>query len=145
MNTHVYLATTFSVLCLSLSISFAQPIYQLSGQVYASGSAKLLESVRISLGEVHPYYYTDQSGNFNLQLPEGTYRIGFSREGFQQRICEIILNENTELSVSLENMNINLPAFSIDNQQINKKNPKSSALESMVRQLEEIFFHKIWH
>lgn len=92
----------FALIVVSLCFFSLNAQTVIKGSVVDGESKIPLIGVTIAVPELNKGTLTDNSGNYTLQLPEGSYEITFSYIGYERIIRDIVANvETIDLNVSL--------------------------------------------
>jgi hypothetical protein len=95
----------FFSLC-SLTFSFAQSKFTVSGTVKDKKSGEALIGASIKLQELRGGTTTNAYGFFSVTLPKGNYSLQISYAGFNTITETIDLSDNRQLAIELESANV---------------------------------------
>jgi len=89
------------LLLLSVSASFAQEKFTLSGVITAANSNETIIGVNVVITSIPAFTTTNEYGFYSITVPKGTYKVSVSSIGFLTEEITLDLNKNTKYNFSL--------------------------------------------
>jgi hypothetical protein len=89
------------LLFLTVSASFAQEKFTLSGIITASNSNETIIGVNVAITSIPAFTTTNEYGFYSITVPKGTYKVSVSSIGFLTEEITLDLNKNTKYNFSL--------------------------------------------
>ncbi|MEY3499596.1 MAG: hypothetical protein RL308_1265, partial [Bacteroidota bacterium] len=89
------------LLLLSVSASFAQEKFTLSGVITAANSNETIIGVNVAITSIPAFTTTNEYGFYSITVPKGTYKVSVSSIGFLTEEITLDLNKNTKYNFSL--------------------------------------------
>lgn len=83
-------------------IGFTQTLLTFSGQVIDNKTGKIINDASVWVENKQIGTLSDENGTFLLYLPQGSHRITFTANGFDEKTIEIMLIENTDQQFNLK-------------------------------------------
>jgi CarboxypepD_reg-like domain/TonB-dependent Receptor Plug Domain/TonB dependent receptor len=120
-----FLSITFFSL-LIVSFSSAQKTFIINGKVKEFDSKEPLTSVSISVSTIKKIFLSNDSGEFNITLPEGEYKITFSRVGYFTKVENLYIVSDVTLVIELKKK----PTNDLDEVTVIGKNVRNKAKEN---------------
>ena len=82
--------------------SIAQDRVTLSGSVVDSNNNETVIGVLVEISELKISTFTNEYGFFSLTVPKGSYNLQVSTIGYETKIIEISLQENSKLAIEIK-------------------------------------------
>ncbi len=82
--------------------SIAQDRITLSGSVVDSNNNETVIGVLVEISELKISTFTNEYGFFSLTVPKGSYNLQVSTIGYETKIIEISLQENSKLAIEIK-------------------------------------------
>jgi hypothetical protein len=89
-------------LVLQSILSVAQERVTLSGSVVDSNNNETMIGVLVEISELKISTFTNEYGFFSLTVPKGFYNLQVSTIGYETKIIEISLQENSKLAIEIK-------------------------------------------
>lgn len=89
-------------LVLQSILSIAQERVTLSGSVVDSNNNETVIGVLVEISELKISTFTNEYGFFSLTVPKGSYNLQVSTIGYETKIIEISLQENSKLAIEIK-------------------------------------------
>ena len=89
-------------LVLQSILSIAQERVTLSGSVVDSNNNETVIGVLVEISELKISTFTNEYGFFSLTVPKGFYNLQVSTIGYETKIIEISLQENSKLAIEIK-------------------------------------------
>lgn len=89
-------------LVLQSILSVAQERVTLSGSVVDSNNNETVIGVLVEISELKISTFTNEYGFFSLTVPKGSYNLQVSTIGYETKIIEISLQENSKLAIEIK-------------------------------------------
>jgi hypothetical protein len=89
-------------LVLQSILSTAQERVTLSGSVVDGNNNETVIGVLVEISELKISTFTNEYGFFSLTVPKGSYNLQVSTIGYQTKIIEISLQENSKLAIEIK-------------------------------------------
>ena len=83
-------------------LSIAQDRVTLSGSVVDSNNNETVIGVLVEISELKISTFTNEYGFFSLTVPKGSYNLQVSTIGYETKIIEISLQENSKLAIEIK-------------------------------------------
>ena len=83
-------------------LSIAQERVTLSGSVVDSNNNETVIGVLVEISELKISTFTNEYGFFSLTVPKGSYNLQVSTIGYETKIIEISLQENSKLAIEIK-------------------------------------------
>ena len=104
-------------LVLQSILSIAQERVTLSGSVVDSNNNETVIGVLVEISELKISTFTNEYGFFSLTVPKGFYNLQVSTIGYETKIIEISLQENSKLAIEIKANTKELDAVIINKNQ----------------------------
>ncbi|MEM6893390.1 MAG: TonB-dependent receptor [Bacteroidota bacterium] len=124
----------------SLSFSFAQQRYTLSGTVREASSNETLIGVTIAIPELKTGTTTNEYGFYSITVPSGEYKIIASYLGFADISQTVSLNTNTKLDLQMteETQELEEVVLTEDVERIDIRKPQMSVNNLAISTIKQI-------
>jgi len=131
-----------NILIISVSLAFANSkTITLKGQLKDARTQKGIQGVSIQFEELTEGTFTDENGNFEIKVPEGTYRLKCVLYSYQELAVDLKVRKDMNISYLMKPVDYQAPVritAKIETQ------AKQSPLGKFLALVEYVFLHKLW-
>jgi|GEM_PF-2952500 len=130
--------------CSISSDLLSQTRYTVTGRVVDSETGEGITGVKVIIYELGEGCYTDENGEYSLDLPKGPYNMFFSMYGYQYERYTLDVPQNCEVNMEMGNVETGSRNIVISQEGEEPVIDDTPNVIKFVERLGEIFLVEMW-